>query len=47
MWADHGVEFFIHPAMQATAEEGFPEFFRDDRTGWARGVIRVVRSKKR
>jgi hypothetical protein len=47
MWADHGVEFFIHPAMQATAEEGFPEFFRRDRTGRSRGVIRVIRSDKR
>ena len=45
MWADHGVEFFIHPAMQATPEEGFPEFFRHDRTGRARGVIRVIRSE--
>jgi len=33
MWADHGVEFFIHPAMQATPELGFPEFFRQDRDG--------------
>ena len=24
MWSDHGVEFFIHPAMQATPEMGFP-----------------------
>jgi len=47
MRADHGVEFFIHPAMQATAEEGFPEFFRRDRTGRSRGVIRVIRSDKR
>jgi ribosome-binding protein aMBF1 (putative translation factor) len=27
MSADHGVEFFIHPAMQASPEMGFPEFF--------------------
>ncbi len=47
MWADHGVELFIHPAMQASAEEGFPEFFRHDREGHPRGVIRVVRSDKR
>jgi hypothetical protein len=33
MWADHGVEFFIHPAMQASPEMGFPEFFRQDRDG--------------
>jgi len=39
MWADHGVEFFIHPAMQARSEMGFPEFFRQDREGQARGVI--------
>lgn len=47
MWADHGVEFFIHPAMEATEDEGFPEFFRHDRAGRSRGVIRVVRSGKR
>lgn len=47
MWADHGVEFLIHPAMQATSEEGFPEFFRHDRAGQPRGVIRVLRPKKR
>jgi hypothetical protein len=46
MWIDHGVEFSIHPAMSATAEEGFPEFFRHDRDGRRRGVIRVVRSEK-
>ena len=27
MWIDHGLEFFIHPAMQAGPEESFPEFF--------------------
>jgi len=27
MWADYGVEFYIHPAMQASPENGFPEFF--------------------
>src|SRR3954451_7152486 len=43
MWSDHGVEFFIHPAMQATAELGFPEFFRQDRNGHPRGVIQVVK----
>ncbi len=31
MWVEHGVEFFIHPAMQATPELGFPEF--SGRTG--------------
>jgi hypothetical protein len=44
MWADHGVEFFIHPAMQATPEEAFPAFFRRDRAGRPRGLIRVTRS---
>jgi len=44
MWADHGVEFFIHPAMQATPELGFPEFFRQDRDGQPRGVIQVVKA---
>ena len=39
MCADHGVEFFIHPAMQASPEMGFPEFFRQDRDGQLRGVI--------
>jgi len=27
MGADHGVKFFIHPAMQATPDESFPRFF--------------------
>ncbi len=44
MWADHGVEFFIHPAMQASPEMGFPEFFRQDRDGQPRGVIQVVKT---
>ena len=44
MWADHGVEFFIHPAMQASPEFGFPEFFRQDRGGRPRGVIQVVKA---
>lgn len=44
MWADYGVEFFIHPAMQATADMGFPEFFRQDRAGQPRGVIQVVKA---
>jgi ribosome-binding protein aMBF1 (putative translation factor) len=30
---DHGVEFFIHPAMGAKTTVGFPEFFRQDREG--------------
>lgn len=46
MWADHGVEFFIHPAMQASREMGFPEFFRKDRDGQPRGVIRVVKAAR-
>lgn len=33
MWGAHGVEFFIHPAMQATEGEDFPGFFRHDRAG--------------
>lgn len=41
MWADHGVEFFIHPAMLARPGIGFPEFFRQDRDGLPRGVIQV------
>ena len=44
MWADHGLEFFIHPAMQASPEMWFPEFFRQDRDGQPRGVIRVVKA---
>ena len=43
MWAEHGVEFFIHPAMQASSEMSFPEFFRRDRDGQPRGVIQVVK----
>ena len=42
MWAEHGVEFFIHPAMQATPNMGFPEFFRQARDGSPRGLVRVV-----
>jgi len=45
MWADHGVEFFIHPAMLAKPAVGFPEFFRQDREGLPRGLIQVVRSE--
>lgn len=45
MWAEHGVEFFIHPAMGATPNVGFPEFFRQDRDGRPRGVIRIVKAK--
>jgi len=37
MWADHGVEFFIHPAMLAKPVVGFPEFFRQDREGLPKG----------
>ena len=44
MWADHGVEFFIHQTMQAAPVIGFPEFFRQDRDGRPRGVIQVIRS---
>jgi len=31
MWADHGVEFFIHPVMQAGPQMDFPRFFRQNR----------------
>lgn len=44
MWVDHGVEFFINPAMSATREAGFPEFFRRRRDGHPRGIVRVVRT---
>jgi hypothetical protein len=44
-WVDHGVEFFIHPAMRAKLMVGFPEFFRQDREGLPRGVIQVVGSE--
>ena len=27
MWADYGVEFFIHPRMMADAATAFPDFF--------------------
>ena len=43
MWADYGVEFFIHPAMRASPEMGFPDFFRQDRNGQPRGVIKVIK----
>lgn len=46
MWADHGVEFFIHPAMQASPEMGFPEFFRQDRDGKPRGLIQVIKAAR-
>ena len=46
MWSDHGVEFFIHPAMQASPRMGFPEFFRHDRDGHPRGVIQVVKAAR-
>ena len=44
MWAEHGVEFFIHPAMQAGPETGFTTFFRQDRDGRPRGMIQVIRN---
>ena len=47
MWADHGLEFFIHPVMRASVEAGFPEFFRHDRDGRQQGVIHVVKATKR
>jgi glyoxylase-like metal-dependent hydrolase (beta-lactamase superfamily II) len=45
MWAGYGVEFFIHPAMRASPETGFPEFFRQDRDGRRRGVIQVAKAE--
>lgn len=44
MWVDHGVEFFIHPAMRANSEMDFPSFFRRDRDGQPRGVIQVIKA---
>jgi hypothetical protein len=46
MWVDHGGEFFIHPAMQATSDLGFPEFFRQDRDGQPRGIVQVIQAGK-
>ena len=46
MWADHGVEFFIHPIMQAGPEITFPEFFRKGRDGQSRGVIQVMKAER-
>lgn len=43
MWADHGVEFFIHPLMDAAPGVSFPQFFRQNRDGRARGVVRIVK----
>ncbi len=43
MWADHGVEFFIHPLMDAAPGVGFPQFFRQDRDGRPRGVVKIVK----
>jgi hypothetical protein len=43
MWADHGVEFFVHLAMRARPAVGIPKFFLQDREGRPRGVIQVVR----
>jgi len=42
MWAERGVEFFIHPGMQASPDMDFPTFFRRDRDGRPRGVIQVI-----
>lgn len=46
IWADHGVEFFIHPAMHAQPGTTFPAFFRRDRDGLPRGVIQVIRTDR-
>jgi hypothetical protein len=39
MWMDDGVEFLTHPAMQARAMVGVPDFVRQDRDGVPRGLI--------
>jgi hypothetical protein len=46
MWADHGVEFFIHPALKATLDIGFPEFFRQDRDGQPRGIVQLMKARE-
>jgi hypothetical protein len=46
MWADHGVEFFIHPAMRPSPEMEFPDFFRRGREGQPRGLIQVVKAEQ-
>ena len=46
MWVDLGVEFFIHPAMRASSEADFPDFFRHDRDGQPRGVIQVMKAAR-
>jgi hypothetical protein len=46
MWVEPGVEFFIHPAMRARPEMGFPKFLQPDRDGQPRGVIRVLRTSR-
>ena len=47
MWAEHGLEFFIHPSMEAAPDVGFPQFFRSDRDGRPRGVIRIVKANSK
>ena len=47
VWVEHGLEFFIHPAMGAAPDVGFPEFFRSDRDGRPRGVIRLMKANKK
>jgi hypothetical protein len=46
MWVERGVEFFIHPAMRAAPEVGFPDFFRQGPDGQLRGVIQVVKAAR-
>lgn len=41
MWVDYGVEFFIHPTMRAARDTSFPDFFRRDREGRLKGMIRI------
>jgi hypothetical protein len=45
MWVDRGVEFFIHPAMRAAPGLDFPTFFREDREGRPRGLIRMIKDR--
>ncbi|MEO8662199.1 MAG: hypothetical protein ABI693_27295 [Bryobacteraceae bacterium] len=46
MWAELRLEFYVHPIMEARAGVEFPEFFRLDRDGESRGVIRIVKEAR-
>lgn len=39
MWTDHGVEFFVHPPMQAAAGVGFAQSRIGAPAGWQMPVI--------